>query len=198
VPAGAYPTLWQFYLPQICNHCSQPACLKACPTGAIYKRDDGFVLIDQEECGGTRNCIKACPYGGISFNAKTKTSQKCIGCYPLVEKGEEPICVRSCIGKARLFGDLMNPDSFISRVIRSGDVDARPYLRDNQYPRVHNRAMSGGPVRQLRPDHGTSPNVWYIVPRGIPPEEVEKYFGMAMGGKREEPHEVPDNLKTKL
>jgi Fe-S-cluster-containing dehydrogenase component len=198
VPTGIYPQLWQFYLPQMCNHCSEPACLQACPAGAIYKRSDGFVLIDQDECIGTKSCIGACPYRNISFNAHTKTSQKCIGCYPLVEKGEEPVCVRSCPGKARIFGDLMNPDSAISKVIRSGTVEVRPDLSDSQFPRARTRTMSGGEVRPLRPDHGTIPSVWYIVPRGVPQEEIEKYFGMAMGGRREEPHVIPGNLKMKV
>jgi Fe-S-cluster-containing dehydrogenase component len=197
VPGGIYPRMWQFYLPLMCNHCSEPACLPACPSGAVYKRDDGFVLIDQDQCEGAGSCIKACPYSRIAFNAHTKTSQKCIGCYPLVEKGEEPLCVRSCIGKARIFGDLMDPDSAISRVIRSGDVEARPYVNDKRFPKAGTRAMSGGAVRMLRPDHGTIPSVWYIVPRDVPQEEIEKYFGMAMAGRREEPHVVPDNLKMK-
>lgn len=197
VPGGVYPDVWQFYLPQLCNHCIEPPCLETCPSGAMYKRADGFVLIDQETCEGAQACSAGCPYGAISFNAQTRTAQKCIGCYPLVEKGEEPVCVRSCPGKARIFGDLMDPDSAISRVIRSGASSIRPALGDTATPSARNRRMSGGAVRPYRPDYATIPSVWYIVPKGVPAEQIEKYFGMAMGGRKAEPNVIPESLKRK-
>ena len=77
-----------FYLPRICNHCTNPACLEACPRKAIYKRaEDGIVVVDQERCEGYRYCMKACPYKKIYFNEIIGKSEKCIFCYPRLEKG---------------------------------------------------------------------------------------------------------------
>jgi len=69
VGAGDYPNTHFFYLPRICNHCTNPACLAACPRGAIYKREeDGIVLVDQERCRGYQHCVGACPYKKVYFN----------------------------------------------------------------------------------------------------------------------------------
>ena len=77
---------WFFYLARLCNHCTYPACLAACPRQAIYKRpEDGIVLIDQERCRGYRKCVEACPYKKSMYRPTTRTSEKCIACYPRVE-----------------------------------------------------------------------------------------------------------------
>ena len=82
---------WFFYLPRTCAHCTYPACLAACPRKAIYKRDeDGIVLIDQSRCKGYGECVRACPYKKSMYNPYTRTSEKCIGCYPAVEEGVQP------------------------------------------------------------------------------------------------------------
>ncbi len=74
---------WFFYLMRICNHCTYPACLAACPRKAIYKREeDGIVLIDQERCRGYRKCVEACPYKKSMYRGTTQVSEKCVGCYP--------------------------------------------------------------------------------------------------------------------
>ena len=87
---------YYFYLPRICNHCTHPACVEACPRKAIYKRDeDGIVLIDQDRCQGYRHCIQACPYKKIYFNEVLGKSQKCIFCYPRLEKGKVNACAAS-------------------------------------------------------------------------------------------------------
>jgi ethylbenzene hydroxylase subunit beta/complex iron-sulfur molybdoenzyme family reductase subunit beta len=86
--AGEYPNAYYFYLPRICNHCTHPACLEACPRKAIVKRDeDGIVLIDEDRCRGYRFCMEACPYKKIYFNHATKVAQKCIFCFPRIEQG---------------------------------------------------------------------------------------------------------------
>lgn len=95
--AGEYPNGYYFYLPRICNHCTHPACIEACPRGAIYKREeDGIVLINEDRCKGFRFCVEACPYKRIYFNRVREVSQKCIFCYPRVEKGVAPACSRQC------------------------------------------------------------------------------------------------------
>ena len=82
------PTATTFYLPRLCNHCENPACLAACSRNAIYKRqEDGIVLIDQERCRGYRYCVSACPYKKVYFNEEISKSEKCIFCYPRIEKG---------------------------------------------------------------------------------------------------------------
>jgi nitrate reductase beta subunit len=82
---------WFFYLQRLCNHCTYPACLSACPRGAVYKRpEDGIVLIDQSRCRGYRKCVGQCPYKKPMFRATTRVSEKCIACYPRIE-GKDPL-----------------------------------------------------------------------------------------------------------
>ncbi|OGQ45268.1 MAG: dehydrogenase, partial [Deltaproteobacteria bacterium RIFCSPLOWO2_02_FULL_44_10] len=151
---------WMFYLARICNHCTYPACLAACPRKAIYKREeDGVVLIDQVRCRGYKECVKACPYKKTFFNMITRTSEKCIGCYPLLEKGEQPRCVQTCIGKIRIQGWLSKPgeereDNPLDYIVRIKKV-ALP----------------------LYPQYGLEPNVYYIPPVNVPREFLLQMFG---------------------
>jgi len=97
-----------FYLPRICNHCLNPGCVAACPSGAIYKRgEDGVVLINQEVCRGWRMCVTACPYKKAYYNWNTGKSEKCILCYPRLEAGHAPACMHSCVGRIRYLGVLL-------------------------------------------------------------------------------------------
>ena len=97
-----------FYLPRICNHCLNPACVASCPSGAIYKRgEDGVVLINQEVCRAWRMCVTACPYKKSYYNWHTGKSEKCILCYPRIEAGLAPACMHSCVGRIRYLGVLL-------------------------------------------------------------------------------------------
>ena len=97
-----------FHLPRTCNHCLNPACVAACPSGALHKRaEDGIVLIDQDRCRGWRHCVAACPYKKTYFNWDTGKSEKCILCYPRLETGEAPACFHSCPGRIRFVGVLL-------------------------------------------------------------------------------------------
>jgi nitrate reductase beta subunit len=97
-----------FYLPRICNHCLNAACVAACPSGAIYKRgEDGIVLINQEVCRGWRMCVTACPYKKTFYNWSTGKSEKCILCFPRLETGQAPACFHSCVGRIRYLGPLL-------------------------------------------------------------------------------------------
>lgn len=97
-----------FYLPRICNHCLNPACVASCPSGAIYKRgEDGVVLIDQNVCRAWRMCVTACPYKKTYFNWHTGKSEKCILCYPRIEAGHAPACMHSCVGRIRYLGVVL-------------------------------------------------------------------------------------------
>jgi DMSO reductase family type II enzyme iron-sulfur subunit len=137
---------YYFYLPRICNHCTHPACLEACPRKAIYKREeDGIVLIDQQRCEGYRYCVKACPYKKIFFNEVLGKAQKCILCYPRMEQGEVPACMRQCPGRLRFVGLLDDPESPVHQIV------------------VKHRAALG-----LFPERGTQPNVYYVPPFNPP------------------------------
>lgn len=152
--------VWMFYLARICNHCTYPACLAACPRKAIYKRkEDGIVLIDQSRCRGYRECVRACPYKKTFFNLVTRISEKCIGCYPLIEKGEQPRCVTTCIGKIRLQGFLSKPDS----PRKDNPIDFLVYYKKVALP--------------LYPQFGLEPNVYYIPPVHVPREFLYQMFG---------------------
>jgi len=97
-----------FYFPRICNHCLNPACVAACPSGALYKRgEDGIVLVDQKCCRGWRACVAACPYKKVFYNWNTGKSEKCILCFPRLETGQAPACFHSCVGRIRYLGVLL-------------------------------------------------------------------------------------------
>ncbi|REJ81001.1 MAG: dehydrogenase [Bacteroidetes bacterium] len=152
--------IWMFYLARICNHCTYPGCLAACPRKAIYKRpEDGIVLIDESRCRGYKECVKACPYKKTFYNMVTRVSEKCIGCYPLVEQGEQPRCVTTCIGKIRMQGFLSKP----------GEERADNPL--DYLVRIKKVALP------LYPQYGTEPNVYYIPPVHVPKEFLNQMFG---------------------
>ena len=134
---GTYPNLSRTYLPLACQHCENPACLRVCPTGATYKDEKGRVEIDYDKCIGCRMCMAACPYNARVFNWSEPVRdpdfnygdrdvpvrgkgvvEKCTLCKERTDRGDEPMCVKCCLAKARVFGDLDDPESEISRVIR--------------------------------------------------------------------------------
>jgi nitrate reductase beta subunit len=112
-----------FYLPRICNHCLNPACVASCPSGAIYKRgEDGVVLINQKVCRAWRMCVTACPYKKSYYNWDTGKSEKCILCYPRIESGIAPACMHSCVGRIRYLGVMLYDADRINEVA-SADVN---------------------------------------------------------------------------
>ena len=105
---GEFENTFMMYLPRLCEHCLNPTCVAACPSGAIYKREeDGIVLIDQDKCRGWRMCVSACPYKKIYYNWQTGKSEKCIFCYPRIEAGEPTVCSETCVGRIRYLGVLL-------------------------------------------------------------------------------------------
>jgi DMSO reductase family type II enzyme iron-sulfur subunit len=148
--SGDYPNNYHFYLPRLCNHCTKPACLEACPVHAIYKREkDGIVLVDQDKCQGTRMCNRACPYDKVYFNYVKRKSEKCIFCFPRVEQGIAPACARQCPGRLRFVG-FLEDDGPIHKLVYEWKV-ALP----------------------LHPEFGTEPNVFYVPPI-LPPSFDEE------------------------
>jgi ethylbenzene hydroxylase subunit beta/complex iron-sulfur molybdoenzyme family reductase subunit beta len=139
---GEYPNSYYFYLPRICNHCTHPACLEACPRKAIEKNEEtGIVTVNEDSCRGYRFCMEACPYKKIYFNKVQKQSQKCIFCFPRVEQGVAPACARQCPGRVRFVGYRDDPNAPIYKLVDKWKV-AIP----------------------LHPEYGTEPNVFYVPP----------------------------------
>ena len=163
-----------FYLQRICNHCTYPACLAACPRKAIYKRDeDGVVLIDQERCRGYRKCVEACPYKKAMYNGQTKISEKCIACYPRLEGKDNHItpdgvpvetrCMSSCVGKIRMQGLVkMNQDGI--------------WAKDEENP-LYWMIQKEKVALPIYPQFGTEPNIFYIPPRWAPRAYLTQMFG---------------------
>ena len=104
---GNVPKVKMYYQPILCAHCDKAPCMDACPTkNAIYKRDDGLVIIDPQKCTGCRNCVDACPYHAIYFNEGLNIAQKCTGCAHLLDDGwEVPRCVDACPTECLKFGE---------------------------------------------------------------------------------------------
>ncbi len=137
---GEFPNVRKYFLPRTCMQCENPSCVEVCPTGASSRRDDGIVTIDEEKCIGCKYCIVACPYGARYLNVdnggyygkdlipnevigykahKVGVVTKCDFCLHRLERKEQPACVKSCLAEARIFGDLSDPDSQVSRLVRS-------------------------------------------------------------------------------
>ena len=105
---GQFENTFMMYLPRLCEHCLNPTCVAACPSGAIYKREeDGIVLIDQEKCRGWRMCVSGCPYKKIYYNWSSGKSEKCVFCYPRIEAGQPTVCSETCVGRIRYLGVIL-------------------------------------------------------------------------------------------
>ena len=165
---------WFFYLQRLCNHCTYPGCVAACPRKAIYKRpEDGIVLIDQERCRGYRKCVEACPYKKPMYRPSTGASEKCIGCYPRIEGKDKELCpeggaietrcMSACVGKIRLQG-------LVEKKADGTWVDTP----DNPlYYLIRERKIA----LPLYPQFGTEPNGYYIPPRWVPRSYLDQMFG---------------------
>jgi tetrathionate reductase subunit B len=127
-----------FFVPKICNHCEKSVCNQVCPVGAAYRTEDGVVLVDGDHCIGCGYCVQACPYGSRFINPETHLADKCTFCYHRITRGMVPACVQSCPREARIFGDLNDPNSKLSVL-----------LRQRRF-------------RLLKPELGTHPKCYYL------------------------------------
>jgi tetrathionate reductase subunit B len=139
--------VWKsLFVPKLCNQCDKPPCVTVCPVGATYVTEDGVVLVDQKHCIGCRYCIQACPYGAryqlpsfaTTHFGQVRVIDKCTWCYHRITKGLLPACVEVCPVDARVFGDLRDPASPVSKILR----EKRYYV--------------------LKPTLGTEPKVYYL------------------------------------
>jgi tetrathionate reductase subunit B len=106
VVKGTVPKVRVRYMLDTCQHCDDAPCISACRSEAVYKREDGIVIIDPEKCTGNRSCIAACPYKAVYFNSDLNISQKCTMCAHLLDDGwKEPRCVDACPTGALRFGE---------------------------------------------------------------------------------------------
>ncbi|MEM5785730.1 MAG: 4Fe-4S dicluster domain-containing protein [Syntrophobacteraceae bacterium] len=127
IVSGEFPNLRMEMRSELCNHCDNPPCAYNCPTGATYKAKDGTVQVKRYKCVGCKACVAACPYEARYID-RNGVADKCSFCEHRVIKGLEPACVATCIGKSRIFGDLDDPNSAVSRLLR--EVDASVMLKE--------------------------------------------------------------------
>ncbi|MCP4002915.1 MAG: nitrate reductase subunit beta [bacterium] len=174
-----------FYLPRICNHCLNPACVASCPSGALYKRgEDGIVLIDQKVCRAWRSCVAACPYKKTYFNWQTGKSEKCILCFPRLETGQAPACFHSCVGRIRYLGVLLYDADRLEEVAKLPDdqlVDAhRSLILDPRDPEVIAAARRNGIHDSVMDSARKSPVYKFVKEWGIalPPHIEYRTFPM--------------------
>jgi len=189
---GQFENTFMMYLPRLCEHCLNPACVAACPSGSIYKREeDGIVLIDQDKCRGWRMCVSGCPYKKIYYNWASGKAEKCIFCYPRIEAGQPTVCSETCVGRIRYLGVLLydadriaaaasvqDPQALYEAQLslfldpRSPEVQAQ--ARRDGVPEAWIAAAAQSPVYMmamdwkvalpLHPEYRTLPMVWYVPP----------------------------------
>ncbi|MEZ5895422.1 MAG: nitrate reductase subunit beta [Parvularculaceae bacterium] len=189
---GQFENTFMMYLPRLCEHCLNPACVAVCPSGAIYKREeDGVVLIDQNKCRGWRMCVSGCPYKKIYYNWNTGKSEKCTLCYPRLEAGQPTVCSETCVGRIRYLGVVLYD---ADRIEEAASVEKETDLYqshldiflDPHDPAIQAQALVDGvpqtwldaakksPIWKmamewkiafpLHPEYRTLPMVWYVPP----------------------------------
>lgn len=145
---GEFPNLRQTFVPYNCMHCENPPCVEVCVSGATYKDpENGLVLVDQEACIGCGFCVEACPYDARYLDESRGVVDKCTGCIQRVDIGQEPACVATCVGGARMFGDLNDPTSEVSIALKNASTVKRLDYESNQ--------------------GDTDPNIYYLNAEGL-------------------------------
>jgi len=189
---GQFENTFMMYLPRLCEHCLNPACVASCPSGSIYKREeDGIVLIDQDKCRGWRMCVTACPYKKIYYNWSLGKAEKCLFCYPRIESGQPTVCSETCVGRIRYLGVLLYDADKISQAAsveketdlyqaqlnvfldpHDPEVQAQArldgiaenWLEAAKNSPVYKMAMDWKIAFPLHPEYRTLPMVWYVPP----------------------------------
>ena len=127
--AGSITGGKNFFVPKLCNHCSESPCTQVCPVGATFHTPDGVVLVDYKYCVACRYCVQACPYGGRFYHPTKHTADKCTLCYHRITKGLTTACCENCPTGARQLADLNNPGDPVHQFIDTHSVQVlKPYL----------------------------------------------------------------------
>ncbi|ABI66991.1 MAG: nitrate reductase beta subunit [Maricaulis maris] len=210
---GEFENTFMMYLPRLCEHCLNPTCAAACPSGAIYKREeDGIVLIDQEKCRGWRMCVSGCPYKKIYYNWSSGKSEKCTFCYPRIEAGQPTVCSETCVGRIRYLGVMLydadrieaaasmedEKDLYQAQLdifLDPHDPEVQAQARRDGVPEAWLEAAKQSPVYKmaidwkvafpLHPEYRTLPMVWYVPP-------LSPIKNAAESGALETDGEMPD------
>ncbi|MFW8565418.1 nitrate reductase subunit beta [Orrella sp. 11846] len=216
---GQFENTFMMYLPRLCEHCLNPACVASCPSGSIYKREeDGIVLIDQDKCRGWRMCVSGCPYKKIYYNWKTGKAEKCIFCYPRIEAGQPTVCSETCVGRIRYLGVLLYDADRISeaasveherdlyqaqldifldpndpKVIEQARLDGIPdaWMEAARNSPVYKMAVDWKVALPLHPEYRTLPMVWYVPP-------LSPISTAANAGLIESKGEIPDVKQLRI
>ncbi|MCX3306441.1 nitrate reductase subunit beta [Bacillus sp. NEAU-CP5] len=187
-----FDEVFMMYLPRICEHCINPACVSSCPSGAMYKRDeDGIVLVDQNACRSWRYCVSSCPYKKVYFNWQTNKAEKCTLCFPRLEAGLPTICSETCVGRIRYLGVMLydadkveeaasvenEKDLYHSQLdvfLDPNDPEIAKLAKEQGIPAEWIEAAQRSPIYKmiidwkialpLHPEYRTLPMVWYIPP----------------------------------
>jgi Fe-S-cluster-containing dehydrogenase component/formate-dependent nitrite reductase membrane component NrfD len=138
VEKGSFPDTRRFFFPVLCNQCTEAPCVRICPTNALFKRRDGIVDLNAASCIGCRACMEACPYDQLFIDPNTHTAEKCNFCANRVENELLPACVIVCPTECRIFGDLDDPASAVSRIVQHEAFTVR------------------------KPEKGTGPKIFYL------------------------------------
>lgn len=133
---GTIPKVKINYMPKLCNHCEKATCVEACQYDAIYRREDGLVVIDPEKCTGCKKCMEECPYDVIYFNDGLNIAQKCTGCAHLLDNGfSQPRCAEACPTDAIHFGDAEDlKDMICGAQVREPETGLRPHVYYRNVP----------------------------------------------------------------
>jgi Fe-S-cluster-containing dehydrogenase component len=160
---GKWPNVHQTFTPLLCNHCQNPPCVICCPCKATFQDDDGIVWVDPNKCMGCKFCVQNCPYGARDVSAAPEEgfARKCTFCKDRVRTAELPpdqrpegwkpedalpYCVNTCHQKARIFGDLDDPDSEVSKLV-NGNTTTRLFTELGTDPQVYYIEENGGSVK---------------------------------------------------
>ncbi|WP_020087508.1 nitrate reductase subunit beta [Hyphomicrobium zavarzinii] len=189
---GQFEQTFMMYLPRLCEHCLNPACVAVCPSGSVYKREeDGIVLVDQDKCRGWRMCVSGCPYKKMYYNWHTGKAEKCTFCYPRIEAGLPTVCSETCVGRIRYLGVILYDADRIAEAAATehekdlyqaqldvfldpNDPDVIEAARRDGIPDGWVEAAKNSPVYKLavewklalplHPEYRTMPMVWYVPP----------------------------------
>ena len=156
VDVGSYPNARRRFQVTRCNQCEDSPCTRACPTGAMYRREDGIVDFDKDICIGCRACMAACPYDAIFINPEDHSAEKCNFCSHRIDAGLEPACVVVCPTQSIFVGDLDDPDSRVARTVQEGGVAVRRPEKGTR-PRLHYKGAHQAtldPLAAARPEGG--------------------------------------------